>query len=201
MSETIVFNTEDTLKGSSYAVTEQIPLFNLVSENDPILREAIPEFDFANPPVNPIEFASSLVETCKEHKGYGLSANQCGFKHRVFVMGSGEQYVAFFNPELIDISQQESHLVEGCLSFPLLGLSITRPAEIGVRYQDFNGEWKGTTLSGISARCFLHELDHMNGILYTSKVKPLALQTGMKKRDKLLKMVNKMNKNLAKIKK
>jgi peptide deformylase len=201
MSETIVFNTEDTLKGSSYAVTEQIPLFNLVSENDPILREVLPEFDFANPPVNPIEFASSLVETCKEHKGYGLSANQCGFRHRVFVMGSGEQYVAFFNPELINISQQESHLVEGCLSFPLLGLSITRPAEIGVRYQDFNGEWKGTTLSGISARCFLHELDHMNGILYTSKVKPLALQTGMKKRDKLLKMVNKMNKNLAKIKK
>jgi peptide deformylase len=201
MSETIVFNTEDTLKGSSYAVTQNIPIFNLVSENDPILREVLPEFDFTNPPVNPMEFASSLVETCKEHKGYGLSANQCGFRHRVFVMGSGNEYVAFFNPELINISQQESHLVEGCLSFPLLGLAITRPAEIGVRYQDFNGEWKGTTLSGISARCFLHELDHMNGILYTSKVKPLALQTGMKKRDKLLKMVNKMNKNLAKIKK
>ena len=201
MSETIVFNTEDTLKGSSYAVTEQIPIFDLVSENDPILREVLPEFDFTNPPVNPMEFASSLVETCKQHKGYGLSANQCGFRHRVFVVGSGEQYVAFFNPELINISQQESHLVEGCLSFPLLGLSITRPAEVGVRYQDFNGEWKGTTLSGISARCFLHELDHLNGIVYTSKVKPLALQTGMKKRDKLLKMVNRMNKNLAKIKK
>ena len=201
MSETIVFNTEDTLKGSSYAVTEQIPIFELVSENDPILREVLPEFDFTNPPVNPSEFASSLVETCKQHKGYGLSANQCGFRHRVFVMGSGEQYVAFFNPELINISQQEVHLVEGCLSFPLLGLSISRPAEVGVRYQDFNGEWKGTTLSGISARCFLHELDHMNGILYTSKVKPLALQSGIKKRDKLLKMVKKMNKNLAKIKK
>ena len=201
MSETIVFNTEETLKDGNYATTQNIPIFNLVSENDPILREVMPEFDFTNPPVNPMEFASSLVETCKEHKGYGLSANQCGFRHRVFVMGSGEQYVAFFNPELINISQQESHLVEGCLSFPLLGLSITRPAEVGVRYQDFNGEWKGTTLTGISARCFLHELDHMNGILYTSKVKPLALQTGMKKRDKLLKMVNKMNKNLAKIKK
>ena len=201
MSETIVFNTEETLKDGNYAVTQNIPIFDLVSENDPILREVLPEFDFTNPPVNPMEFASSLVETCKQHKGYGLSANQCGFRHRVFVMGSGEQYVAFFNPELINISQQESHLVEGCLSFPLLGLSITRPAEVGVRYQDFNGEWKGTTLTGISARCFLHELDHMNGILYTSKVKPLALQTGMKKRDKLLKMVNKMNKNLAKIKK
>jgi peptide deformylase len=201
MSETIVFNTEETLKDGNYATTQNIPIFDLVSENDPILREVLPEFDFTNPPVNPMEFASSLVETCKQHKGYGLSANQCGFRHRVFVMGSGEQYVAFFNPELINISQQESHLVEGCLSFPLLGLSITRPSEVGVRYQDFSGEWKGTTLSGISARCFLHELDHMNGIVYTSKVKPLALQSGMKKRDKLLRMVNKMNKNLAKIKK
>jgi len=52
----------------------------------------------------------------------------------------------------------------------------------------------------MSARCFQHELDHLNGIVYTSKVKPMALQSGLKKRDKILKMVNKMNNNLAKIK-
>lgn len=195
----IKFNTEDAVKNISYAVEEQIPIFEFVSGNDPILKEVMPEFDFNNPPVNPMEFASSLVETCKQYKGYGLSANQCGFRYRVFVAGTDNEYVAFFNPELINVSQEESHLVEGCLSFPLLSLAITRPAEVGVRYQDFNGEWKGTTLSGISARCFLHELDHLNGIVYTSKVKPLAMQAGIKKRDKLLKMVKKMNKNLAKI--
>jgi peptide deformylase len=76
---------------------------------------------------------------------------------------------------------------------------ITRPAEIMVEYQDFKGEVRNTQLSGISARCFQHELDHMNGILYTDRVKPMALQSGLKKRAKIKKMVEKMNKNLAKI--
>jgi peptide deformylase len=199
MSETIVFNTEDTLKGSSYAVTEQIPIFDLVPEDSPILREYLPEFDFENPPVNPIEFASSLVETCKKHKGYGLSANQCGFRHRVFVMGAKEEYVAFFNPKIVATTKEDAHMEEGCLSFPLLALHITRPAEIMVEYQDFNGEKKSAQFSGISARCFQHELDHMNGIVYTSRVKPLALQQGMKKRAKLKGMVKKMDKNIKKI--
>jgi peptide deformylase len=60
---------------------------------------------------------------------------------------------------------------------------------IDVEYQDFNGEKKTATYSGISARCFLHELDHMNGIVYTSRVKPMALQSGMKKRNKLMKKI------------
>jgi peptide deformylase len=195
----IKFNTEDTLKGSSYAVEERIPIFNLVPENDPILREYLPNFDFANPPVNPAEFASSLIETCKKYKGMGLSANQCGYRHRVFVMGARDEFVAFFNPKIVMKSNDDVHLEEGCLSFPMLGLMITRPAEIMVEYQDFNGQVRNTQLSGISARCFQHELDHMNGILYTDRVKPMALQSGLKKRAKIKKMVEKMNKNLAKI--
>lgn len=195
----IRFNTEDALKDTNYAVEEQIPIFDLIPENSPILREYLPNFDFDNPPVNPVEFASSLVETCKGYKGIGLSANQCGFKYRVFVLGSNDEFVAFFNPKIIMKSNEDVHLEEGCLSFPMLGLMITRPAEVMVEYQDFNGETRNTQLSGISARCFQHELDHLNGIVYTDRVKPLALQTGLKKRDKLLKMFKKMNKKIAKI--
>jgi peptide deformylase len=187
MSDIIKFNTEEALNTSVPITPPKI--FGLVSEDHPILKEVLPEFDFTNPPVNPNEFASSLVETCKAHHGLGLSANQCGFNYRVFVMGAEDNYVAFFNPELINISKEEIHMVEGCLSFPFLALRITRPSEIGIRYQDFNGEWKGATLSGISARCFLHELDHMNGILYTSHAKPMALQSGMQKRNKLMKRI------------
>jgi len=197
----IKFNTEDTLSGASYSVEERIPIFDLVPENDPILREYLPEFDFKNPPVNPGEFASSLIETCKKYNGIGLSANQCGFRHRVFVMGAKNEFVAFFNPKIKMKSNEDAHIEEGCLSFPLLGLMITRPAEIMVEYQDFNGEIRNIQLSGISARCFQHELDHMNGILYTDRVKPMALQSGLKKRAKYKKMVEKMNKNLAKIQK
>lgn len=199
MSDTIVFDTESAIKNEP--IMREVRTFALISETHPVLREVLPEFDFSNPPVNPNEFASTLVETCKKHKGYGLSANQCGFKYRVFVMGAGDEYVAFFNPRLVSVSDEEVHMDEGCLSFPLLTLRITRPKEIHVEYQDFNGETRNTKLVGISARCFLHELDHMNGIVYTSKVKPLAFQMAVKKREKLYKMIDKMSKNLAKIKK
>jgi peptide deformylase len=183
MSDIFKINTEEVVKD---LVPQQIQTFNLVSSDDPILRETLPEFDFANPPVNPMEFASSLVETCKKHQGIGLSANQCGFRHRVFVMGADDSYVAHFNPKVLETSN-EKHMMEGCLSFPLLGLRITRPEEVTVEYQDFNGNKHTSKYTGISARCFLHELDHMNGIVYTDLVKPLALKSGLDKRNKVIK--------------
>lgn len=198
MSEIITFNTEDALKIQTAPEPVYIETFDLVPENDPILKEVLPEFDFENPPVDPNKFASSLVETCIKHKGYGLSANQCGFKYRVFVMGAGEDYVAFFNPKVIK-EYDSAHIVEGCLSFPLLGLGITRAAAIDVEYQDYNGNKKEAHYTGISARCFLHEIDHMNGIVYTSRAKPMALQHGLKKRGKLNHLIAKMDNNLKKL--
>ena len=185
MSDIIKFDTEDSLTQGT-VTPQETKIFNLVSEEHPILREVMPEFNFDNPPVNPNEFASALVETCKHYHGYGLSASQCGFKHRVFVMGHDDNYVAFFNPKLLSTTG-ESHIIEGCLSFPLLGLHITRAQLITVEYHDFTGTKREATFSGISARCFQHELDHMNGIVYTQRVKPMALQMGVKKRNKMLK--------------
>lgn len=166
-------------------ITKKIEIFTLVPENHPVLKSALPEFDFVNPPVNPTEFASSLVETCKKHNGLGLSANQCGYKYRVFVMGSGEEYVAFFNPKITWVSEDKSGMEEGCLSFMDLFLNIERPSSIEVEYQDFMGATKTVKFAGLTARCFQHELDHMNGIVYTMKVKPLAMQMAVKKRSKL----------------
>jgi len=190
MSDMITFDTTDALK--TIGPTPIINIYDLVPEDDPILREPIPEFNFNNPPINPNKFASALVETCKKYNGYGLSANQCGFKHRVFVVGAGDDYVAFFNPKIVE-TKGEVHMMEGCLSFPMLGLHITRPAELVIEYQDFNGATRTGHYVGMTARCILHELDHMNGIVYTSKAKPLALQSGMKKRNKVMKMVKKIN--------
>jgi peptide deformylase len=180
------FNTADSLTDDFKGTVENIETFDLVAPEDPILREVMPKFDFENAIINPSDFASSLVETCKKNNGVGLSANQCGFPYRVFVMGAGEEYVAHFNPEVVS-TEGESHMIEGCLSFPLLGLRITRPSKINVRYQDYHGEYHTRTYEGISARCFLHELDHMNGIVYTDRVKPLALKSGLDKRNKLIK--------------
>lgn len=189
----LVFNTE-----KKETIVQEVKTFDLIDPSRPSLYKQLPEFDFANPPVNPNEFASTLVETCKKYNGLGLSANQCGFNHRVFVMGTGEDYIACFNPKLIS-SEGESHLAEGCLSFPLLELRITRPKTITVEYQDWNGEVHTQTFAGLTARVFLHELDHMNGIVYTDKVKPLALEFGLKKLEKIKrkyfnpKMMNKLN--------
>lgn len=186
MSDDVIsFNTEEQVKKQLSGLEHKV--YPLVHETDPILSQVMPEWDFKNPPTDAIKLASELVETCRLHRGYGLSANQCGLPYRVFVMGYEDEYVAFFNPSIVLASKKEVHMAEGCLSFPFLGLHITRPEEIAVTYQDFKGEWKQATLTGISARCFQHELDHMNGIVYTKKVKPMALQNGMKKRNKLMK--------------
>jgi peptide deformylase len=175
----ILYDTKEAAK-----VEINIPTFELVPADWPGLYNRLPEFDFNDTNERPNELASTLVETCKKHNGLGLSANQCGIPKRVFVMGTDDEYVAFFNPKVIK-SEGESHLEEGCLSWPLLNLRITRPKKIWVEYQDFTGAKKEAIFDGISARCFLHELDHMNGIMYTSRVKPLALQFGLKKLEKI----------------
>ena len=178
-NDIITINTEQNV-----TTQPQIETFDLVDPTHPALHKALPDFDFDNAPINPNDFASSLVETCKSQNGLGLSANQCGFEHRVFVMGAGNDYIACYNPKLISV-EGETHMEEGCLTFPLLVLRVTRPKKIKVEYQDFTGVKRESIFDGISARVFLHELDHMNGIVYTSRVKPLAFQFGLKKLEKI----------------
>jgi len=198
--EIISFNTEELSKVQSNKVSN-IPIFTLVQEDDSTLYETLPEFDFTNPPVNAIEFASSLVETCKHNRGLGLSANQCGFKYRVFVAGSEDNYVAYFNPKILASSVDERIGVEGCLSYPNLFLNVVRPQVVKVEYQDFNGEVRHATFEGLTARVFLHELDHMNGITFKQRAKPLALKTGIDKRNKFIHRLEKAAKKLDKLKK
>jgi peptide deformylase len=176
----------DTGEVSSVTKVEKQPIktFNLVPPGSRVLHAVMNEFNFENPPTDPNELASTLVETCKKNHGLGLSANQCGLPYRVFVMGANDDFIACFNPKIIS-AEGETHMAEGCLTFPLLELKITRPKKITVEYQDWNGEKHTTTFEGLTARIFLHELDHMDGIVYTSRVKPLALQSGIKKLEKI----------------
>ena len=176
----ILYNTEDKVKPQA----PSIPTFDLVDPSWPVVNRVQPEFDFSNPPTDPNAFASSLVETAKKNNGLGLSANQCGYPYRVFVMGSEDNYIACFNPKILTVSG-EAHMPESCLSFPLLILNITRPKTIAVEYQDFNGETRTATFDGMTSRIFQHQLDILNGVLYTSRAKPLALKSGMKKVEKM----------------
>lgn len=191
---TLSFNTKDVIKERIESDMKiSVPTFTVLPESHPALKEVLKPFDFSNPPINPNAFASALVETCKLYKGLGLSANQCGFKHRVFVIGSGDEYVAFFNPEIVT-TKGSVKFTEGCLSFPNLYVNIERPEAVEVKWQDFNGEPHKAIFNGLSARCFLHELDHLNGITFDTKLKPLALKMAKDRRIKLNKQLKKKTK-------
>lgn len=189
-NDIIVIDT-NPYKETSGIVEEKIRIFELVEESHPALRKVLPEFNFDNPPVDPNTFASSLVETCKLNQGLGLSANQCGFEYRVFVMGSNDNYVAFFNPKIISFSEEKTKTEEGCLSFKGLFLNVERPKEVQVEYQDFNGIKREAKFAGLTARCFQHELDHMNGITYHRYVGNVSIQLAQKRRQKYLKLLSK----------
>jgi peptide deformylase len=132
--------------------------------------------------------------TMKLYGGIGLSANQCGVFERVFVIGTDQFQIACINPKIVSASADLSKIEEGCLSFPGLSLKIDRPASIDVEYTNENGELVQTHLDGITARCFMHELDHLNGVRFVDHMKPVALQMARKKQEKLMKKVIRRNK-------
>ena len=196
MNDLIRISTEDAVRYGTSIKT--VDVLALVDENDPVLRTVTPTYDFESE-TDTQKFASELVETCKTKGGFGLAAPQVGVSKRVFVMGSGEEFVAFFNPKIIRSSEDKSLIAEGCLSFPMLALKIERPSTIEVEYQDFNGVVRTAMFSGMSSHAFQHELDHLNGICYTDRAKPMALKMGLKKRKKFNDLVDRYNKANQKI--
>ena len=201
MTDVISFNTDELAKVKPVKTTN-ILTYNLVDENDPILYQPVTDWDFSDPRFGPKEaneFASSLVETCIKNRGLGLSANQCGFPYKVFVAGYDDNYVAYFNPKIIKQSSESEIGPEGCLSFPHLYLNILRSKWVEVEYQDFNGEKHTARFEGLTARIFLHEYDHMMGIVFANRAKPLALKSGIDKRNKLFNRMKKAQKHLSKL--
>ena len=104
----------------------------------------------------------------------------------------GTDYFQFvcINPKVIDVSDAIDNSQEGCLSFPGLYLKVPRPISVHAEFMDENGETKRLWLDGITARCFLHELDHMNGIRFVEKIGSVALSQARRKQIKLIKKVH-----------
>jgi peptide deformylase len=128
----------------------------------------------------------AMCEFMVENHGIGLAANQIGIAKRVFVMGSNNidgfpKPFALFNPRVIKASEEQELMKEGCLSYPDLWLSIKRPSVIEVEYQDSKGNVHEAAMSGLIARCFQHELDHLNGVCFVDIVSPMKLQLAMNK--------------------
>lgn len=192
MSEILTINTEQGIIKEEQI--EPLPLYN---EHHPMLRQAVPEYDVTRLP-NPVmsNMVKRLKLTMKMYSGLGLSATQCGVFERVFVIGNGDMTITCINPKVVSQSNTVKIDSEGCLSFPGLFLKIGRPDSIDVQFYDDNGKLHNATFDGLTARCFMHELDHMNGVRMVEYVKPLALQMARKKQLKLIKKVKRLQNNV-----
>ena len=109
-----------------------------------------------------------MTETLAEVGGAGLAAPQVGILRRAVIVldEESETYLELVNPEIVKAEGEQTGL-EGCLSVPGKWGIVTRPAVVRVRAQDRYGDWFEAEAEGMTARCFCHELEHLDGHLYT----------------------------------
>ena len=108
-----------------------------------------------------------MADTLAESGGVGLAAPQVGILRRVcVVLDEDDQLIELVNPEIIRTEGEQTGL-EGCLSVPGKYGVVTRPEVVRVRAQDRDGDWFEVEDEGLTARCFCHELAHLDGQLYT----------------------------------
>lgn len=110
-----------------------------------------------------------MADTLVEANGVGLAAPQVGILRRVVVVDTGDGILELVNPELIETSGEQEG-AEGCLSVPGKYGLVKRPMVAKVRAQDRDGEWFEVEGEELIARCFCHELDHLDGHMYTELV-------------------------------
>lgn len=188
MNDELIINTSSAKKEIKI---EPLPVFG---ESHPMLFAKMPEYDVATLPNSKMdELSARLKMTMKLYSGIGLSANQCGVQERVFVIGTEHFQMVCINPKIVKVAAEETKRKEGCLSYPGLFVTIPRSDSIDVEYYTEMGEKKELTLNGVTAQCFQHELDHMNGTTFTSKAGPVALQLARQKQQKLIKKVKKLH--------
>lgn len=156
----------------------------LVKEDDAVLRQVAEPWDFTiDGDAN--DLVRRMTKLMMENNGIGLAGPQVGVSKRIFVMGNQDKLFACINPEIIEADGNEMD-VEGCLSFPNLWLRVRRADKIKVRYYNAMGGEIVTEFSGLIARVFQHERDHLDGICYDTRVAKLSLEMAKNRRKKRL---------------
>lgn len=115
------------------------------------------------------QLLDDMKDTLAEAQGAGLAAPQVGILRRaVIVVNDEDEVMELVNPEII-FQEGEQTEPEGCLSVPGKWGMVTRPDHVRVRYQDRFGNWMEADGVGLTARCFCHEIDHLEGKVFTSQ--------------------------------
>jgi peptide deformylase len=152
----------------------------LLNYSDKNLKRTCDNFDFLNPPFDPIEFSQNLVKTMYDNNGICLSAPQVGISYRIFAMrGSPENFVCF-NPRIVMPGTEEIRIEETSLTYPGLCVNIKRPRHCKVRFATPNGEIRTETYTGITARVFQHCMDYLNGEVFYHKANYIHKQKALK---------------------
>ena len=144
-------------------------ILQLTPNTHPILHERVKP---CSKDLNRPEMSRILKENMTHYEGVGLSANQIGIDERVFIMMLNmetEETITCFNPRIIKRYEDDVWCEEGCLSFPDEIINIQRPNRIIVKYEDEDKKDHKIKLSGMAARVFLHEFDHLEGIVFTQR--------------------------------
>ena len=139
----------------------------VVTSEDPILRKnsrKVEKFD-----ERLCILLDDMKDTMYKQEGVGLAAVQVGILKRVVVVDVGDGLLELINPEIIETSGEVCD-VEGCLSVPGESGNVIRPEYVKIKAQNREGVWRRYEGTGLKARCFCHEIDHLDGILYTDKV-------------------------------
>ena len=122
------------------------------------------------------DFEKDVIHLMIHSQGMGLAANQLGITKRFFAIGH-ESFDVFkkpaiiYNPVLVSADEENEVAQEGCLSFPGVLLQVERPRTVMVRYQNREQDYLLSRLEGMEARCFQHELDHLDGITFNQRTK------------------------------
>lgn len=160
---------------------------NLIYDPHPALYKVADAWDFANPLMDANELVVQMQEIRRNNRGIGLAAPQVDLNTRVLVVGmgnieGGEEYErAFFNPtyEIVEEDGSE-YMMEGCLSFPNYFINIKRPKTINLTYYKEDGTKIENSPSDITARIIQHEIDHLDGLVFTKRASMYHLNKAKK---------------------
>ena len=139
----------------------------IVTKEDPILRKTSRKVENFNQKL--WDILDDMKETMEKAQGVGLAAVQVGLLRRVVVINVGDGHLELINPEIVE-TRGEIEDTEGCLSVPGEWGLVKRPEWVKIRAQNRKGVWKFYEGEGLKARCFCHEIDHLDGVLYTDKI-------------------------------
>jgi peptide deformylase len=141
-------------------------ILNIVKEGDPTLRKVCRPVTEITPRI--LQLIEDMKETLLEANGVGLAAPQVGILRRIVIVDTGDELVELINPEIIEFEGEQEE-VEGCLSVPDVWGVTHRPLWVKVKALNRYGEEFTAEGEDLIARCFCHELDHLDGHLFTDR--------------------------------